>query len=365
MAPSATAGQRVASDRAAIDFLRELVATPSVSGDESRAVALFTRFAASLGFETAVDKAGNGIARRGAGDQRRVVLLGHIDTVPGVIPVRLENGVLHGRGSVDAKGPLAALLVGASRAPLTPDATVEVVACVGEEAPESLGARHYLATAPRADACIVGEPSAWDGVTLGYKGRLIGEATCRLDGAHSASARGSAGDALVAWWSSVLGWADAFNASRSGAFETLQASIIAWSSNDDGLADEARLRVGFRVPASIGASELAARLERLPHSDGIALAWRGMTDAHRVGRDDAVVRALSSAIASAGGRARHKVKTGTADFNLVGPAWACPIAAYGPGDSALDHTPEERLEIDEFLRAIAIIAQSVEMLARD
>ena len=39
-------------------------------------------------------------------------------------------------------------------------------------------------------------------------------------------------------------------------------------------------------------------------------------------------------------------------MNVVGPAWRCPILAYGPGDSALDHTPDEHVLVDEYLRAI-------------
>ena len=46
----------------------------------------------------------------------KIVLLGHIDTVPGEIPVRVEDGVLHGRGSVDAKGPLATFVAAAAEA---------------------------------------------------------------------------------------------------------------------------------------------------------------------------------------------------------------------------------------------------------
>jgi LysW-gamma-L-lysine carboxypeptidase len=45
--------------------------------------------------------------------------------------------------------------------------------------------------------------------------------------------------------------------------------------------------------------------------------------------------------------------------------WQCPIAAYGPGDSALDHTPGEHLVIDEYLRAIGVLTRAVESLASE
>jgi len=42
-------------------------------------------------------------------------------------------------------------------------------------------------------------------------------------------------------------------------------------------------------------------------------------------------------------------------MTVVGPAWRCPIVAYGPGDAALDHTPEERIALDDYLRAIRVL----------
>ena len=49
-------------------------------------------------------------------------------------------------------------------------------------------------------------------------------------------------------------------------------------------------------------------------------------------------------------------------MNVVGPVWNCPILAYGPGDSALDHTPEEHLDLDEYLSAIEVLAEVLSRL---
>ena len=56
-----------------------------------------------------------------------------------------------------------------------------------------------------------------------------------------------------------------------------------------------------------------------------------------------------------GGRPTFKKKTGTSDMCLVGPAWKCPIAAYGPGDSNLDHTPGEHIVLAEYLKSIDVL----------
>jgi LysW-gamma-L-lysine carboxypeptidase len=353
-------------DAAAIDVLHRLVRTPSVSGAEAAAVGVFVEIAAGLGLQASIDGAGNALALRpAAGPERaRIILLGHIDTVPGHIPVRIENGVLHGRGSVDAKGPLAAMLLAAARAPVADGVCLEVIAAVGEETAASPGAR-FVAARRSPAACIIGEPSGWDGVTLGYKGRL--RVTVQVSGgsAHSAGPGGSACDVLTGWWSRVRRWADRMNAGHAGAFDTIQSSLIGMNSGDDGLRQWARLAAGFRLPPWITPGEAERALPGIEAPGGfqVALNIDGREVAHAVDRNDPVVRALSGAIRRAGATPRPRLKTGTADLNVVGPVWRCPIAAYGPGDSRLDHTPDERLDLAEYLRSIQVLQGAITALS--
>ena len=55
-------------------------------------------------------------------------------------------------------------------------------------------------------------------------------------------------------------------------------------------------------------------------------------------------------------------KTGTSDWNVVAPFWKCPTVAYGPGDSALDHTPVEHVEIAEFERGVRVLERALATL---
>lgn len=349
--------------------LAELVATPSVSGTERAAAGVFVRHAAALGLDAEIDEAGNAIGHRGASATDaaargvHIVLLGHIDTAPGEIPVRVEDGVLHGRGSVDAKGPLAAMLCAAARAEIPDGVRLTVAGAVGEETTGSLGAR-FLVGQYRPDACIIGEPSGWDGVTLGYKGRLIARATASVPGAHSASGEASASDLVFAWWRAVLGATDRRNAGAAGAFDAVQATIQRLTSDSDGLASTATLEGGFRLPVGVDPDDLAAELRALA-PDEITIRFLGAEVAHETDRNDPVVRALSGAIREQGARPRPKRKTGTADLNVVAPVWRCPIAAYGPGDSSLDHTPGERLPLAEFDRAVAVLTSAIGSLAHE
>ncbi|GAB4386232.1 MAG: [LysW]-lysine hydrolase [Phycisphaerales bacterium] len=354
------------SDERATEVLLDLVSIRSHSGDERAAVERFVEAADSLGLETFIDGAGNGIARRctGTSDRRSIALLGHIDTVPGDIPVRIEDGTLHGRGAVDAKGPLVTLLFAAARAQLPPGVELCVIAAVGEETPDSPGAR-YLKDHMQPDACVIGEPSGWDGVTLGYKGRLIAHARARRTCAHTAGAEASAGDCVVAWWGDVLMLTRRINEGSQRMFDRVQAGIRSLRSDSDGLLDAAELEAGFRLPPGVPPAQLEAELTRLANIHGVSLAFRGREQACMTDRLDPVVRAISTSIRAAGAVPRPKLKTGTSDLNVVAPTWRCPIAAYGPGDSSLDHTPIEHLSLDEFHRAIAVLSGALSTLAAE
>lgn len=385
-------------DAAAVDLLHELVATPSVSGDERRAAERLVERMKHMGYRASIDEAGNAVGIRGddplAPGVKTIVLLGHIDTVPGDIPVRIEGDVLHGRGAVDAKGPLACFAAAGARARLTPGIAIVVIGATEEELPSSRGARHAAVSFAPA-ACIIGEPSSAAGITLGYKGRLIVRARFEVDNAHSAGPGMSAPDAAFAWWGQVVERCNAWELAREpqpsagaprGPFWRLQSRIISCSSADDGMRDTAEWRCGFRLPPGIEsaeveswcreyAAEIAARAERPPADADAAPVGEPMLRAaiHAEGREHAVVadrtnsvaRALASAIREHAQRPVYKLKTGTSDMNVVGPVWGCPIAAYGPGDSALDHTPREHISISEYLSAIAILTRGLEHLAAE
>ena len=55
---------------------------------------------------------------------------------------------------------------------------------------------------------------------------------------------------------------------------------------------------------------------------------------------------------------KFKKKTGSADMNILAD-WGCPIVAYGPGDSSLDHTSEEHILISDYEKSISILKTSL------
>src|SRR5260370_37498515 len=100
-------------------LLRNMLTIPSYSRQESALSHYLVEQAQQIGLYSSIDATGNLVASTHPAkcgvSMRTIILLGHMDTVSGVIPVRLHDGALHGRGAVDPKGPLAAFLCAAAR----------------------------------------------------------------------------------------------------------------------------------------------------------------------------------------------------------------------------------------------------------
>ncbi|MFN2322207.1 MAG: [LysW]-lysine hydrolase [Trueperaceae bacterium] len=347
-------------------LLEAVVRTPSVSGEEAAVARLLVGALAPHVDRAWVDEAGNARAHTGTG-AHTLLFLGHLDTVPGVVPVRVEGDVLYGRGSVDAKGSAVAAAVALARAPAAVRAawTLRWAGAVEEEVASSRGARHLLATLVPPDLLVVGEPSGSDAVTIGYKGRLRVRLEARRTLVHSAREDATAAESLVAAWARVRTWTDAVNAAgpEAGPFGRLQVALLGLASDGDGLVERATAELGFRLPLAWPPDRLRAALADLELGDGVAIRADAGEVPVRGDRDGVLARAFRVAIRGAGLRPGIKVKTGTSDWNVVAPAWTVDALAYGPGDAALDHTPNEHLPLIEFDRAVEVLESVLVLLA--
>jgi LysW-gamma-L-lysine carboxypeptidase len=398
----------------AVALIRGLVAIPSLSHHEAAAAAWLVEQMRDAGYERAfVDDAGNAVGEIGAADAARtLVLLGHIDTVPGNIPVRIEPSadgeLLYGRGSVDAKGPLATFAAAGARLSAAwareRGIRVIVVGAVEEEAATSKGARFIAARfngsrEPIPDACIIGEPSHWHRITLGYKGRLLLDLEARQPMAHTAGPGASVAAIVVDLWNWVSMHAAATNQGRDKAFDQLSPSLRRFiTSTTADMIDTVDAQIAWRLPIGVDPEALVAELLKWtaehieapsppvgdihgPEAAGlkpgpttavvgartrIDFRFRGFEQPWRSDRQNGLVRSFLASIRAVDASVQpgFVLKTGTSDMNVVAPIWRCPIVAYGPGDSALDHTPHEHVSLDEYCRAIDVVEGAIRNLAQ-
>jgi N-acetyl-ornithine/N-acetyl-lysine deacetylase len=322
------------------------------------------------GLRLEVDVVGNFIAELPATSETPeppFVLLGHIDTVAGEISVRREGERLYGRGAVDAKGPCAAFIAATLRLAARGSARnrpVIIVGAVEEEAATSRGARAVLERW-RPAYTIIGEPSGANAVTVGYKGRLLVSYRLERPGAHTARPEDGVCARAVAFWQSIQQQAEQWNADHSATngpadyFAALMPSLRSIHSGSDGFYDWCELEIGYRLPPDFDIAAHEAWLEQEALAAGAQVTFRGAEAAYRAPRHGALASAFVRAIREEGITPAFKLKTGTSDMNVVGPIWGCPILAYGPGDSALDHTPDEHINLAEYHQAITILERAL------
>ena len=340
------------------ELLEEMLAIPSPSTQERALGQWLVSRMRAIGFAARRDDAGNVVGFWGSGP-REIMLLGHIDTVPGFIPVRREGDRLFGRGAVDAKGPLAAAITAVSRQPVGTGCRLTVIGAVEEEG-SSRGARHLVTRKP-PDQLVILEPSGWDALTVGYKGSLRLRYRLFVPVGHGAGPHGSAGDQAIAFIRRVQDHASSVAPASTRTFERLDVRVLRFHADHDGFRDTAALSLGFRLPPNFDVDAFKRDLERW--GDGAALRFEYADAAVRADKNTPVVRAFLEGIRAAGGTPRFKMKTGTSDMNILLPAWGCPALAYGPGDSTLDHTPDEAIDLEEFERGVDVLSHALRRLA--
>jgi len=358
-----------AEPSADLALLSRAVQIPSVSYDEHEVVRYLVEWCRERGIEARIDEAGNLVAERGEGP-RTLLLLGHADTVPFNWPVRWESTggdggeggdggdgkdqapVLHGRGSVDAKASLIAFLEVLADTPVPDGWRLRVVGAVEEEVSSSKGAFHARDHYP-ADAVVVGEPSGSGALTLGYFGLFKLRVTVTVRSGHSAgfqalSAPDHLTDSLARIRRAVLKEAD----------DALSA-VIDLSCSATTESQTATAILNFRVPPMADLDALrAAAVDAV--GDDVRITFLRATPGCSGGRTSPLAKAFGRALNRRDIRPRFLLKKGTSDMNTLATTWrGVPMVAYGPGDSALDHTAEERIGAAEYRRGRAVLRDAV------
>lgn len=338
-------------------LLKGLVDIESPAGGEKEACGFLEEQMLDLGLDASIDGIGNVVGTAGTG-KTTLLLLGHIDTYPGRIPVRVEGRHLWGRGSVDAKGPLAAFTVAASRFVDDARLKVIVIGAVGEEG-DSRGA-HFAAPRYAPTAIIIGEPSGVSGITIGYKGSTKIRYRLRQAEAHTGLGERSPAEQAVAFWEAILSKYPK-NGARAG-FNDVTPTLKEFRTARDGLDAGVEMLIDVRTPP--GFDRVAFESHVSSSRDAATIEYAEAVDAVLSGKSNPLVSAMISSMRANGIAPTFLKKTGTADMNILSKAHpGVPIIAYGPGDSSLDHTPLERLDLEEYLAAIRVLSGALDAFA--
>lgn len=353
-------------------MLAHLLEIYSPTGREDRLATYLAESMRRLRYDKVeIDEVGNVIGETGSG-YPRILLCGHMDTVPGRLPVRIADGMVWGRGAADAKSALAAMLLAA------PGSTKRgmgraVFAGVVDEEGASRGFKHILQDGPKFDYAVFGEPSRANGLTIGYRGRVGLQVICRTPTAHASAPwlTVNAIDKMMEVIAAIKDLAERHKVTGS-AYRSMSASLTAikGGSADNVIPGRCKATLDLRVPHGLSSRKVAGEIRRtvarLASSPvHIAITILSTVEPFEAERGSPLVNAFAEAIALAGlGKARLVYKTGTGDMNLVGAAWGIPAVTYGPGDPQLSHTEREHVQIDEFLASIKVYRRAIQTLLK-
>jgi len=353
----------------AVSLLTKMLEIYSPSGKEEEISNFLAREMESLGFRVRKDEVGNVIGEIGQGEPV-VLLCGHMDTVEGYIPVRVEGNNLYGRGAVDAKASLAAMIVAASSFVKEGfPGKILVVGVVDEEA-GGRGIKHLVKGGIYPDYAIFGEPSGVKKIIFGYKGILDLKITCEVPTGHSASPWlfDNAIEKAMELWRQIRRLHLPEEKLRS-RFYSITSCLMGIRADNASSVVPSKCDIYFqlRIPPQLTPervlNEVEERIKRFRATSpkvSVRVEVEASDYAFEANRRSLLVRALSWAIRKTTlNYASFSRKTGTGDMNVLGNALKIPVVTYGPGDSRLDHTPNEHVDIQEYLDSIQVYRKTL------
>jgi LysW-gamma-L-lysine carboxypeptidase len=346
------------------DFLKRMLEIYSPSGQEAELANFLQTQMENMGFNAEIDEVGNVIGRIGEG-KPTLLLSGHMDTVTQELPIRVINGELTGRGAVDAKSSLAALILAASNfVDKKIRGSILVVGTVQEEGTSS-GIKNIVDKGLKADYSIFGEPCNTNFIVVGYKGSLDIELEVKTKPGHPANPTvRNANEELISIWLRIKDELGKYQSKSN--YDSVNVSLGLLNGRDNQSSAEIRVRIPFKMNCN-DTYEIINRVvqEYCEKTTDVVCATRliDTTEPYESEKKSPLIDALRNSIKQiTGEEARLIKKTGTGDMNIYGSSVKTSAVTYGPGDPRLDHTDDERVSIKQFLATIKILTGTIEKL---
>ncbi len=361
---------------AAVRFLTNLLGIYSPSGKEEEIANFLAQKMEKMGYEVGIDAIGNVIGVMGEGEPV-IFLCGHMDTVAGHMPLRIEEGKIFARGAVDAKGPLAAMVVAASVAAKEPGFKGKIlVASVVEEEATSRGVRHLITQGIKADYAIFGEPSGVENVTIGYKGQIQLKIVIKTQTGHASTPwlYDNALEKAYELWKQIKNASSYPSLDPSASpYNAVTACLIkvVGGRPTSVVPFESEMNIDVRVPIQFSTSQVFEQINKIitkyktaNQNVSVRATVLDTVEPFEVNKASPLVHVLASSVRKVLNKPATLLhKTGTGDMNILGKAMNLPIVTYGPGDSHLDHTIDEHIEIKEYLDSIEVYKETIIRLA--
>lgn len=331
-----------------IELTRALCDIESVSGNEGPIADAIEAAVSGLAHLEVVRDGDAVVARTNLGRSRRVVIAGHIDTVPvnDNLPTRLDGDHLVGRGTVDMKAGVAVQLKLAAEL-VAPAVDVTWIWYDHEEVSSDLNGLGRLARGRpdllAGDFAILGEPTN-SVVEGGCNGTL--RVDLRTTGLRAHSARAWVGSNAIHAAAPILSLLAAYEPREvevEGLVyrEGLNAVGISGGVAGNVIPDECVVSLNYRFAPSRSGEEAVEHLRALFPS--VELTVVDLAEGARPGLDAPLAQEFLAAV---GGEARPKYGwTDVARFSALG----IPAVNYGPGDPLRAHADDERVELAQII----------------
>lgn len=287
-----------------------------------------------------------------------------MDTVPGIIRVRRVGGKIYGRGAADAKSPMCALMSAAAAQSGRP--LHVTMACVSREEGDSLGVGTLIDAGGDYDAAVFGEPGGANKVAVGYRGRIEAALKVTTVGGHAASSwvHKSAVDHALAIFARFRDY-ERRRTAKDDHYRSVNISltVIRGGSYSNVIPRRCRLVLDIRIPPDLTGQRV--RSEVLGIADDYALQnpeatvvmeFAEPTEPYEAPTDSAILRTFQrSILTNLQTRPIFTHKTGTGDMNTLAARMKIPCVTYGPGDSKLEHTDHEYVDVSDYLNSISVL----------
>ena len=316
-----------------VSLAAELLAIQSTTGSEAVAVDFVSRWLVARGWNVALQEVSRGrsnIWASRSGGRGGVTFSTHLDTVPPFVPPRLEGTRLFGRGSSDAKGLAAAMMVAADRLVTNGEKRIDLLFLVGEEK-GSDGARAANNLSPTSKFLINGEPTE-SKLASGAKGSL--RATIRTRGREAHSAYPHLGKSAIEPMLELLPTLRKLPLPKDPVLgdTTVNIGTIKGGTEANIIPAHAEAEIMFRLVGDV------APIKKM------VLDWaKGHADvefgSHIPAQRFATVPGFET------GPVAY-----TSDIPLLGN-WGEPLL-FGPGSIHVAHTPDEYIDVEELRKSV-------------